>query len=328
MKKNSVLTGILLILAAGSMVSCVTAAVAGLEPVPAEPRMVVINEAASTGEYEFVELHNIMNHPIILGEGWVLDDNGEEYQEGARALSLPAGIFIPAGGYLLVCPFTLDKAADVLNNEAIPETALVDIAFGLNQIDSVMLYYNGIVVDMISWETDVNSIGRLPDRPAEFSTLLQPTPGTKNVKEPAARTDYRLVINEIRSRGDDFIELYNTGSTELAFSSGAWTLEDIGKDTVIVIPRDVTVPAGGYLTVFTDGSGTPRSESAASRMVVIPPAEGFGLGSYDTAILRRNGQIVDIRSWSGHADSAGRLPDGSDNWELNLTPSPGKANAQ
>ncbi len=277
-------------------------------PILAEPKYIVINEAASTGTYEFIELFNLSDLPVIFSSGWKLIDNGKNLEDGDVLFSIPEGTRIEGYGHLLICPFTKDRAKEVLNNDQVPQEALCDISFSLGAHDSVNLYYGNILVDTIPWDSDVNSIGRIPDGFREISTELLRTPGTANKKERKTDKSFPIFINEINSRGEDYVELFNGGTTDFSFSKGPWVLEDSKKERTYTIPDSLIIPSGGYL-VFQSGSN------------------GFDvkLGNADSIILRYDDAIVDMYTWSEHVHSIGRVPDGSDTWQ-NITMSPGKTN--
>jgi hypothetical protein len=301
----------ILILALMSMLlGCTTAppAVSDQEPVEAVPAFIVINEAASAGDYEFIELFAITPHPVIFSSGWTLIDNANNFSEGEKAFIIPEGTVIPAYGYLLICPFTEARAKDVLNDPDVPADALCDISFSLGSNDSVSLYYDALLVDSISWEHDVNSIGRVTDGLAQISDDLVPTPGMQNSIEPVARGSFPIRINEINSRGDDYVELYNSGDTPFSFTEGDWVIEDIKKDRDYEIPGSLEIPAEGYVLLRTGHDDF-----------------SVKFGSSDSVILRYKDRIFDSYRWGEHVNSHGRYPDGADQWGP-MEMSPGEEN--
>lgn len=307
---KSIVNSILIILVSmGAAVSCVTSPAAEeLDPIPARSEYVVINEVASTGSYEFIELFNLAEAPIVLSGNWVVDDNGEGYGDGARPFIIPEGTLIPGNGYLLICPFTVKRAGEVLNNTDIPQTALCDVSFSVGAHDTARLYHDNVLVDMLSWDTDVNSYGRYPDGSTELTYALQPTPGNPNRLEKRTARNQGIVINEVCSRQDDYVELYNRGLKSYTFPEDTWFIEDAQKQRSIPIPGGLTIPAGGVAVIYTDSG-----------------EYSMGLSSADSVYLRFRDEIVDSYSWSEHVESVGRVPDGNDNW-LAMEKSPGAAN--
>ena len=95
-------------------IGCATLALAGLTAAPADaaPGDVQINEllyhAADAdltyGALEFVELRNTGSEPVDVG-GW-------QFTAGITGTAIPAGVTIPAGGYLVG---TNDAASGALN---------------------------------------------------------------------------------------------------------------------------------------------------------------------------------------------------------------------
>lgn len=75
----------------------------------------------------------------------------------------------------------------------------------------------------------------------------------------------QLAFNEVGATGNDFVELYNTGTTPLAIAGYAIT--DSRKDGfpkishAIRFPAGTTVPAGGYVVVLFEGE-CPASTTA------------------------------------------------------------------
>jgi hypothetical protein len=77
-----------------------------------------------------------------------------------------------------------------------------------------------------------------------------------------------VVINEIRTAGGDWIELYNSGAAGTDLSD--WKLADSGTGgearlkSAVKFPRGTVIPAGGYFLVVSDGG---KKNAAATRRV-------------------------------------------------------------
>lgn len=298
-----------------------------LEYVVAQPGMIRINEVASAGVYDFIELKNITDEYVLLGAGWVLDNTELTLDKTPAVLKIPAGVLFPPRGFLLVCPFEEADAQTVLNNELIPSKALLDISFSMGDGEEIVLYYNQEIVDSFSWEGHVNSAGIMisENQEVEVFYLLSPTPGYENTYELMEINRSGLIINEINSRGNDFIELFNAGETAIDFGSGKWTIFDITKTNRIPIPNTIVLDPGSFITIFPKES-TYEPESESNSLILVSDAiTGFGLGSADSVFLQKNKQIIDYRSWNEHVESAGFIPE-SEEWSDMLIPTPGKVN--
>ncbi len=122
-----------------------------------------------------------------------------------------------------------------------------------------------------------------------------------------------VVINEIYSSGSpDWVELYNPGTASTDISGYKMYDPDgnTGAKEKFVIPAGTVIPAGGYLTLECDGTGTGMN-----------PNFKFSAGGEDVWIENTNGQIVDHITFPafGADTSYGRKPDGSNNLQK-LTP--------
>lgn len=325
------LTPILLIVSVSLLLlaSCVTAPGPILydgTPEPAMPGTILINEVASTGALEFIELYNASQIPAVFGKGWVVSDDGSRYDEGERVFVIPEGTRIAGKGYLLIIPFVLDNANEVLNDPDIPQDALLDISFSLQADDSVQLYYQNRLVDELDWESHVNALGYREQGGARTLELLVPTPGAPNVVEKVSNVTRGVRLNEINSVGFDFIEIVNTSDKPVTLESSKWSLTDIQRSRVYVIPA-LTIPAAGYLTIYPS-THEPPYRSAEGLVLAAQEDEELNLGSADTLFLRYDGAIVDSYTWSEHVSTVGRLPDGKGDWVVGLIPTPGADNQE
>lgn len=274
----------------------------------AKPEYLVINEIASDGDYEFVELFNTSGNRLEFSGDWYIIDENRSGSEDERPLIIPEGTSMEPYGHLLLCPAVEKDIAEVLNDKDLPPGALCDISFSLSSHDSVSLYQGDLLVDTLSWATDMNSYGRVADGLPELSADLMPTPGTVNRTDQFITAEPSLLINEVNSRGEDYIELINTSEGSLVIEAETWSLEDVSRRDSYFLPAQV-VPAGGILLLSETDS------------------QGFSLrlGSSDTVTLRVSGTIADRISWSEHVNSLSRNPDGEGSWD-EASLSPGKAN--
>lgn len=271
---------------------------------------IVIHEAASQGEFDFIELHNLSSETAVFSSGWFLDDDKMGYDDGNSSFVIPEGTEIEGNGYLLICPFSPDNAKDILNNKHIPRSALCDISFSLGSSDEVNLYFRDVLADSVSWESDVNSYGRSPGKLQEFTHLLIRTPGKENKKEKlySSAQEANLTINEICSVDEDYVELYYSGDRDLEIAEKTWFLEDIDKKRDIPLPA-ATVSPGSFILIYTQKG-----------------SYDLGLGRKDSVFLRFKDSIVDYCRWNEHVDSYGSYPDGSSK-RIPMDKTPGSANS-
>jgi len=121
---------------------------------------------------------------------------------------------------------------------------------------------------------------------------------------------------------DDWIEIYNAGS-EAVDIGGMFITDDLAEPTVWQIPTTVsdstTIPAGGYLVLWADKK--PEQGILHINMKLSGKGEQIGLFTTDTV-------VVDTLTYSAQQSdtSYGRTPDGSDNWKLFVSPTPGATN--
>ena len=141
-----------------------------------------------------------------------------------------------------------------------------------------------------------------------------------------------LVINEFMSHNDnayagafddypDWIELYNV--SDAAIDIGGWSLTDqLDNLTLSVIPTTdstaTTILPGGYLVLDCDSQANPGILHLAFKLS----------DEEDFALVDPDGVIVDQHNTTVIPDdmSEGRVPDGSDNWEILDPSTPGGPN--
>ncbi|GAA1707170.1 hypothetical protein GCM10009808_26480 [Microbacterium sediminicola] len=251
---------------------------------------IVINEASSQGIPEdWVELYNTSDAAVDVS-GWMVSDSAGELE------ALPEGSVVDAGGYLVL----------------VKDTAFT---FGLGKGDEFHLYLadGATLVDEVVWPDGTHadpSWGRCVDGTGEFTMNETATPGAAN-DCPAPAGPENIVINEVTSQGDpDWVEIYNDGTTDVDISG--WVVTDSAAEPA-VLPEGTIVPAEGYLVLEKDA------------------AFPFGLGKGDEfhLYLADGVTLVDEVAWPAdtHADpSYGRCPDGTGEFAINATATPGAAN--
>ncbi|NQT60710.1 MAG: lamin tail domain-containing protein [Bacteroidetes bacterium] len=291
--------------------------------VSARSGMIVINEVSSTGKYDFIELYNTTGNDLTLGSSWKLADRKEGRLDSDPQIAIPNGTVIPAYGYLLVAPYKTSKMSTAVP-EGIPMDALAVRSFAIGSQDEISLFYNDTREDFIEWTSDVNSIGRSTDGSSEITSLLIPTPGKKNEPELLLQGDSPLLINEVCSRGLDYIEIINITNQTITIGKNEWLVVDSRKNDYVMIPEGTTIGAGDLLVIYPDVIRLPFS--APKNAISSKTGLKFGFGNSDSVYLKYFGMIADTMTWAEHVTSIGRLPDGGDTIDLDLFLTPGKPN--
>lgn len=152
-------------------------------------------------------------------------------------------------------------------------------------------------------------------------------------------THAKLVVNELRAKGEEFVELFNAG--DIAATLGGWRITDTDAsgaprlDHALTFPNSITLAPGAFLVVLTNVA-SPRTGlqsscggTGASSCLDV----GFGLSATngDTIfVLDGTGQVVASGSYPPNAVGGGRawgrIPDGSGAFG-DVTPTPGAPNA-
>ena len=143
-----------------------------------------------------------------------------------------------------------------------------------------------------------------------------------------------LMINELMASNggsvrdpsgdsDDWIEIYNYGSDAVDIG-GMCLTDDLGRPTAWRVaddePDETTIPAKGYLLIWADNETKEGTLHANFRL---------GAGGEQVALFAADGRtLIDSVTFGPQtADrSYGRLPDGTDNWQVLATPTPAASN--
>lgn len=326
---------LILMLALGLiLIGCSTDEDGPTEVVPeADITDLVINEfmasndssyADENGEFDdWIEVYNPSDFELDLGGVYITDTIGDTTM---TTWQIPAGsddTKIPAKGYLILWA---DKETD-------QGPLHVDIKLSGSGEDIALTAADGLtVIDQLTYTEQITDIsyGRIPDGSATWGPLDPPTPGIPNNPPMPGGT---IVINEFMSHNDaaypgefdaypDWIELYNTGNTPI--NVGGWYMSDnIDDITASMIPADVpnitTIPGHGYLLLLADSQANPGPLHLAFKL---SDDEEFVLVAADgTTIIDQQNTVV-----VPDDQSRGRVPDGSDNWQMIAAPTPGSAN--
>jgi hypothetical protein len=274
----------------------------------AMPNVVVVmmNEVYSRGSLEepdWVEIYNDGTEAVDLS-GWKIYDSGG--QAGSKPkMEFPAGTTIAAKGFFVI---TVDD-----------ESAA---GFGLSSGGEKVWFENaaGVVVDSIEFpalETGT-SYGRYPDGSTNLQIMATVTKGAANSN--AIPGGIVVVMNEAYSRGTttdpDWIEIYNDSNVDVdltgykIYDSGGLNGTKPKKE----FPAGTIIPSKGFYVIVVDDADP----------------SGFGLGSGgDEAWLEKpDGTVIDnvVIPALEVTQSYGRMPDGSENWQVLNTITRGTSN--
>ena len=285
------------------------------------------NEFTNTDENgdadDWIEIYNAGTIAVDIGGMWVTDDL-TNLATSQIPTTAPDSTTIQPGGYLILWA---DKEPEqgVLHLDDVKLSGDGE-QIGLTAADGVT------VLDSLTYgpqTTDI-SYGRYPDGSNDWELMAAPTPGESNTQ---SAPEMNIVMNEFMSHNDlawpgpneeypDWIELYNSGN--VAVDIAGWSLTDDLEDlTQSIIPDTdpelTTIQPGEYLVLICNS--TP--ELGVLQL-------GFKLGDdEDFALVAPDGvTIVDQHNTGALADdvSEGRVPDGSDNWEILDPSTPGGPN--
>lgn len=149
--------------------------------------------------------------------------------------------------------------------------------------------------DIVINEVQSNSAEGAPD-----FVDTEPTPGAANVEREAPEyydAQETIAVNEVMSDdpddGEDWVELLNTGTEPVDLSG--WILRDDDDLRSLAIADGTTLEPGAFLVIETDVTDA-----------------GFGLGKNDQIrlYLADGLGLVDSYTWTEHAFTEGRVPDG------------------
>jgi hypothetical protein len=121
----------------------------------------------------------------------------------------------------------------------------------------------------------------------------------------------------------DWVELFNASDFE-ADLSGWWITDDNTDIFKHRFAEGVTIPAGGFIVVFCDGDTT---EGPLHTSFQLAAKGGEDLGLYGPNVLD-NPEIDSIDAYGPQVPdvSLARSPDGSSNWVVADTATPGESN--
>lgn len=280
---------------------------------------VLINEIESSDANDgndWIEIINAGQTDVDISGWFVVDDKGLERLTEGAAWPVADGTVLEAGTVL------------VLEDS-------IDFDFGLGSADSVTLYdADGQEIDTFAWSSHAEgTYSRVPGG-TEFIDQA-PTKGELNIvqaeEEVPEPTGGEVVLNEINSSPDDWVELINVGTGELDLSG--YELRDNSDDHRWRFPEGSKLSAGQLLLVNATAVGQVYDDQTDA-YVEGEFQEAIGIGSGDSIrLFDKEGNLLDSYSWTEHASyegsesaaSLGRYPDGTGSFVV-MPETPGAAN--
>jgi len=267
-------------------------------------KMNEIYSQGTTDEPDWIELYNASSFEADIS-GYKIYDNGG--QSGSKPKkTIPDGTVIPAKGFYVI---VVDDGGED--------------SFGLSGKGEEVWLENasGSIIDNVTFPAlEVNqSYGRYPDGNDNWQILYVVTKGTPNDNSTPPPPGVAK-INEIYSRGTidnpDWIEIYNPSDNQLDISG--YKIYDNGGNAGSKPKKEfpsgtIIQPKGFYVIVVDDDDPS-----------------GFGLSSSGEQVWFEDaaGNIIDDVTFPAleESQSYGRLPDGSDNWQILNTVTKGAPN--
>lgn len=277
---------------------------------------VFINEIESddpNGGEDWIEIINEGTTDVDISNWFVTDDKDLDRLTDGTAWRIPEGSMLEAGSII------------VLENGT-------NFDFGLGKNDTVSLYDGeSNLIDTYSYTGHaVGTYSRMAD--GNFIDA-ESTKGTPNkLKEPEVQPEEpgvkpeevnsKLVINEVNSSPDDWVELMNIGIDDLDISG--YEIRDNSNDHRWKFPEGSKIGSGELLVVDASYNGLIYDDQNDSYVEGTFEA-AIGIGSGDSIrIYDKDGNLLDTCSWTEHASydgdpakaSIGRYPDGTGDFAL------------
>jgi hypothetical protein len=237
---------------------------------------VVINEGycrASSGR--FIELYNTSTDAVNLSGYYLSDDFAT-----LKKFTVSNGTTIPAHGFLSLTEAQLGFDLSIVPGTKERVSIAITNPAGTRVIDAVI--FEPKVVG--------KSEARVPNGARELAAAANPTPGASNT----VSVQQDVIFNEIMYHplsGDDldeYIELYNRGSSAVDLSS--WFLEGVDR----AFPQGSSISAGAYLVVARDPSRIQTRYGLPASAVLSTAWLGFLKdGGERLKLLDANGNVVD-----------------------------------
>lgn len=161
-----------------------------------------------------------------------------------------------------------------------------------------------------------------PDNTNDYLLNIDPLPQLVINEFMASNTSCCPDTDSGEDEFDDWIEIHNTGNTPVNVA-GMYLSDDIENPFGDKISEDdadaTTIPAGGYLVLWADGS----TDQGALHLNFSLSADGEDVG-----LFYIDGRTIDAYTFDAQAEdvSLGRTTDGGTTWETFTEPTPGQSN--
>ena len=266
---------------------------------------IVINEIESDAPNQgndWVEITNIGSEEINISGWYLCDDKGIERKQEGKTTALPEGSILKPGEFLVF-----------------EETQNFDFGFGKS--DTAILY-NAADEEMDRYSYTNVAIGTWSRQADGSFGDANATPGAKNESPDTSQPTLpelkkSIILNEINSSPDNWVELMNTGNETLDLSG--YELRDNSDDHRWRFPDKSTLKSGEFLIVEADSKGLVY-DNQTQTFVEGTFESAIGIGSGDAIRLYdKSGTLLDEYQWTEHASyegdafkaSYGRYPDGT-----------------
>lgn len=271
-----------------------------------ETGTILINEIESkdaSGGPDWVEIINTGSTDADISGLFITDDGGLTRLTDGKTTPLASGTILKAG------------EVKVLEENT-------DFDFGLGKQDTVTLYdKNQKVLDTYSYTDHANGTWSRISTTQDASSFVDQEPTKGKVNTISDITKNQLVINEINSAPDDWVELKNIGNTDLDLTG--CEIRDNSDDHRWKFADGTTIKAGGYLLIDAKTQGLVGEKDGSFSTGTFESAIGIGSGDA-IRLYNASGDLIDSYSWTEHASrngdtsaaSYGRLPDGSGDFTL------------
>lgn len=269
---------------------------------------VFINEIESNDpvtDIDWIEIMNTGNEDIDVSGWFVTDDKDLERVAENKEWRIEEGTILKAGEILVI------EHNVLLNN------------LSLGKEDTVSLYdRSNTLLDFYTYSGHaVGTYARVPDGTGGFVDQ-EPTKGKLNIVEKEELPKHRILINEINSSPDDWVEFINLGTEEMDLSG--YEIRDNSNDHRWKFEEGTKLQAGGLFVVEANTVGQVYDDQTDA---YVPGefAAAIGIGSGDSIRVYDNeGNLLDEYSWTEHASyegdeavaSFGRYPDGTGSFGL------------
>ena len=267
-----------------------------------------INEVESNDpatDIDWVEIINTGSESVDIGNWFISDNKGLERFDVIEEWRIAEGTVLAPDEILVV------EHSDILNN------------LSLGKEDEVFLYNkNNQPQDSMSYSGHaVGTYSRFPDGTGEFVDQAS-TKGELNIVEEEAKEEYKLVINEVNSSPDDWVEVMNLGSKTMDLSG--YEIRDNSNDHRWQFAEGTKLNSNELFVVEATTVGKVYNDEIDT-YVEGTFESAIGIGSGDSIRLYdKGGNLLDECAWTEHASyegdpalaSIGRYPDGIGSFTL------------